>query len=77
MTDAVAATDVRAVAQRARTASRALAVATRAEKDAALLAMADDLEAATDAVLAANAEDVERAEAAGTSANILDRLRLS
>jgi glutamate-5-semialdehyde dehydrogenase len=71
------ANDVREVAQRARTASRELAVATRAEKDAALLAMADELEAATDVVLAANAEDVERAEAAGTPMNILDRLRLS
>ncbi|MGZ5404987.1 MAG: glutamate-5-semialdehyde dehydrogenase [Nocardioides sp.] len=65
------------VAGRARTAARALALATRAEKDAALLAMADDLEAATDAVLAANAEDVARAEGNGTPANIVDRLRLT
>jgi len=77
MTAASPGTDVREVAQRARIASRALAVATRAEKDAALLAMADALEQATDAVLAANREDVERAEASATPASILDRLRLS
>ncbi|HEX6150556.1 glutamate-5-semialdehyde dehydrogenase [Nocardioides sp.] len=77
MANASGETEVRVVAQRARTASRALALATRAEKDTALLAMAEDLEAATDAVLAANAEDVSRAEAAGTPTNILDRLRLS
>jgi glutamate-5-semialdehyde dehydrogenase len=68
---------VRDVAARARQAAHVLAVATRAHKDAALLAMADGLVAAQDAVLAANAEDVERAEAAGTPANIIDRLRLT
>ena len=66
-----------AVAGRARVAARALALATRADKDAALLAMAEDLVAATDDVLTANAEDLQRAEAAGTPANILDRLRLT
>ncbi len=69
--------DVRAVAQRARTASRTLAVATRAQKDAALHAMADGLEAAGRTVLEANAEDLERAEAAETPVNVLDRLRLT
>jgi glutamate-5-semialdehyde dehydrogenase len=66
-----------AVAGRARVAARALALATRADKDAALLAMAEDLVAATDDVLTANAEDLQRAEAAGTPANIVDRLRLT
>ncbi len=66
-----------ATAERARAAARRLALATRAEKDAALLAMADDLVAATDDVLAANDEDLQRAEAGGTSPNILDRLRLT
>jgi glutamate-5-semialdehyde dehydrogenase len=69
--------DVRAVARRARTASRILAVATRAQKDAALRAMADGLEVAGPAVLEANAEDLARAEASGTQASILDRLRLT
>jgi len=66
-----------AVAGRARIAARALALATRADKDAALLAMAEDLVAATDDVLTANAEDLQRAEAGGTPANIIDRLRLT
>jgi glutamate-5-semialdehyde dehydrogenase len=65
------------VAARARTASFGLALATRAQKDAALLGMADALLARSDEVLAANAEDVERAEAGGTPANIVDRLRLT
>ncbi len=69
--------DVRAAAERAGAAGRALALATRAEKDTALLAMADALLAGSAAVLAANAEDVDRAEAGGAPANIVDRLRLT
>ena len=68
---------VLAAAQRARVASRGLALATRAEKDRALLAMADALLADAGGILAANADDVARAEAAGVSANIVDRLRLT
>jgi len=64
-------------AGRARIASRALAVLTRAQKDAALHAMADTLAAATDAVLAANAEDVDAARRAGTSESLVDRLCLT
>jgi glutamate-5-semialdehyde dehydrogenase len=64
-------------AERAREASHTLALATRAQKDAALLAMADTLLARQSEVLAANAEDVARAEADGTPANIIDRLRLT
>ena len=67
----------RVVAERARAAARSLALATRGEKDAALLAMADDLVAATDPVLSANREDLDRAEADGTPAHLLDRLRLT
>jgi glutamate-5-semialdehyde dehydrogenase len=69
--------DVLDVARRARTASHALALATRAEKDRALHAMADALAERHDELLAANAEDVSRAEADGTPANIVDRLRLT
>ena len=69
--------DVLDVARRARAASHSLALATRAEKDRALHAMADALAERHDEVLAANAEDVARAEAAGTPANIVDRLRLT
>ena len=68
---------VRALAARAREASHDLALATRATKDAALLAMADALVDASTPILAANAEDVARAEAAGTAANVVDRLRLT
>jgi glutamate-5-semialdehyde dehydrogenase len=64
-------------AERAREAGHALALATRAEKDAALHAMADALLARSEEILAANAEDVARAEADGTPTNIIDRLRLT
>ncbi len=69
--------ELQVVAERSRTAARALALATRAAKDAALHAMADDLERATAAVVAANLQDLERAEANDTPANIVDRLRLT
>ncbi|MFZ2014159.1 MAG: glutamate-5-semialdehyde dehydrogenase [Nocardioides sp.] len=70
-------TDVTTLARRAREASRALVLATRADKDAALHAMADALEAGVDEVLAANADDVRRAEEADTPAHMVDRLRLT
>lgn len=69
--------EVLAVAGRAREAGHGLALATRAEKDRALHAMADALLERRDELLAANAEDVERAETGGTPANIVDRLRLT
>jgi len=64
-------------AERAREASHGLALATRAQKDAALQAMADALLAGQDAILAANTEDVARAEEGGTPSGIVDRLRLT
>lgn len=69
--------DVVEVATRAREASHELALATRAQKDAALHAMADALLARAAEVLTANADDVQRAEDGGTAANIVDRLRLT
>ena len=69
--------DVLDTARRAREASHGLALATRAQKDAALIAMADALLARCSEVLDANAEDVARAEADGTPPNIVDRLRLT
>ncbi len=60
----------------ARAASHPLAVTSRARKDAALLAMADALEASSTTLLAANAEDVGAAERRGTPAAMVDRLRL-
>ena len=70
-------TDVLDAARRAREASIGLALATRARKDAALLAMAEALLARWSEVASANAEDVARAEEDGTPANIVDRLRLT
>jgi glutamate-5-semialdehyde dehydrogenase len=64
-------------ARRARAAAADLAVRPRADKDAALRAMAEAVEAHTERLLEANAHDVTRAEQAGTSASIVDRLRLS
>ena len=71
------ASSVTEAAERARLASRGLALATRAQKDRALRAMADALVEAETDILAANAEDISRAEAAGTPANVVDRLRLT
>ena len=65
------------VATRARSASLGLALATRAEKDGALQAMARALVDRAAELLAANGEDVARAVADGTPANIIDRLRLT
>jgi glutamate-5-semialdehyde dehydrogenase len=64
-------------AQKARTAALTLSSATRATKDAALLAMADSLAKSETAILEANARDVARAEANGTGAALIDRLRLT
>ena len=62
---------------RAKAASRVLAAASTAAKDAALLAAADLLVASTDAILEANAVDVAREEAGGMTPALLDRLRLT
>jgi glutamate-5-semialdehyde dehydrogenase len=63
--------------RRARTAAAGLAPLSRAVKDAALLAMADALEARSAEVLTANAEDVAAARDAGTSEALIDRLALT
>ena len=63
--------------RRAKAASRRLATASTAAKDAALLAAADLLVAHRAEILTANAVDVARAESAGVSATVVDRLRLT
>src|SRR5665647_2676008 len=68
---------VTAIARDAKVASRALASATRAEKDAALHAMADALLARAGAILAANAADVDAARAGGMKPGLVDRLTLT
>jgi glutamate-5-semialdehyde dehydrogenase len=75
MTDDTAATVLDA-ARRARAVAADLAVLTRADKDAALLAMAATLTDRTNEVLDANVCDVARAEESGTAAALIDRLRL-
>ncbi|MFT4298467.1 MAG: glutamate-5-semialdehyde dehydrogenase [Aeromicrobium sp.] len=68
--------EVHAAARRAREASIPLATATRAVKDAALIAAAEALVAATDRIVEANAADVAAAREAGTGEHVIDRLRL-
>lgn len=60
----------------ARDASSALATATTAVKDAALLAIAAGVRAATDEIVAANHGDLVAGEEDGLSGGLLDRLRL-
>ena len=69
--------DVVALCRAARAAAPAIARATTAEKNAALLAGAAALLARTGELVAANAGDVEAARAAGTAAAFLDRLTLT
>ena len=69
-------TPIHELARRAKAATSALAVASTAEKDAALEAAADFLEANAEPIMEANAVDVASAEASGMEAPLVDRLRL-
>ncbi|MEX3011635.1 glutamate-5-semialdehyde dehydrogenase [Hoeflea sp. TYP-13] len=60
----------------AKAASAPLAIATSEQKNAALTAMADAIDAGTDAILKANAIDMEIAAGTDMAASFLDRLRL-
>ena len=64
------------LARAARAASRRLALLSRADKDAALLALAEALEAATAQILRANDEDIARGRESGLAEGLVDRLRL-
>ena len=68
---------IRDLGARAKAASRLLAQASTADKDAALHAGADLLLERTPDILHANEADIERAEAEGASATVVDRLRLT
>ena len=70
------ATSLRTMARNAKAASRSLATLRTAEKNAALSAIADELEATVDTVLRENAMDVYQAREAGSSDAMLDRLLL-
>ncbi|MHB1067102.1 MAG: glutamate-5-semialdehyde dehydrogenase [Candidatus Nanopelagicales bacterium] len=66
-----------ATARRAREAAVILRQLTRNDKDAALRAMADALDARADGIIDANEADVERARADGTTPALIDRLTLT
>ena len=63
--------------RRARVAARALARTNTEAKNAALLAMADQLRATAGAILRANGKDVEKATTYQLSLPMIDRLRLN
>jgi glutamate-5-semialdehyde dehydrogenase len=65
------------IGRQARTASRRLATASTAEKNAALLAIAAAIRREKAALVAANQEDLAAARAAGLETAMLDRLTLS
>lgn len=65
------------VGQKARTASYQMATASRGTKDAALMAIAEQLEAASAELQTANALDLEAGRAKGLDAALLDRLELT
>lgn len=80
MTETAIPTDVESAVleacRRAKLASRALAIATRTVKDAALLAMADALVAHASRIVEANAKDLERGRENDMTPGLLDRLAL-
>jgi glutamate-5-semialdehyde dehydrogenase len=68
---------VAGLADTARKAARTLVTTTGAERKAALLAIADEIEARSSEIVEANAKDVERAKAEGTHPQTIDRLLLN
>ena len=69
--------EIRDLGKRARAASRALRTLETRDKNAALLSVAEALEAAEPQIAAANAEDVAAARAAGLAPALVDRLTLT
>jgi glutamate-5-semialdehyde dehydrogenase len=67
---------IESLGRRARAAARVLALCPKDRKDAALMAMADAIEAAGDDLRAANAKDLAAAPGHGLNAAAVDRLRL-
>ncbi|WP_420645877.1 glutamate-5-semialdehyde dehydrogenase [Candidatus Leptofilum sp.] len=70
-------TDLIAMGKAAKAAGRVLATLTTDEKNAALMAIADELEAQTETVLAQNALDIADGRKKGLSEGLLDRLLLT
>ena len=69
--------EIRDLGRRARAASRALRTLETRDKNAALLSVAEALEADEPLIAAANAEDVAAARAAGLAPALVDRLTLT
>jgi glutamate-5-semialdehyde dehydrogenase len=69
--------DIREICQKARKAARKIAPEPREKKDAALLAIAREIESKLKDIESANAADTKAAEERGTNAAMLDRLRLT
>jgi glutamate-5-semialdehyde dehydrogenase len=67
---------LRDIGHRAKVAARTLALASTADKDRALAAMARAVRAARAPILAANAEDIAEAKSGGATPAFLDRLML-
>lgn len=65
------------LADTARIAARTLTVATGAQRKAALVAIADAIEARSNEILAANEMDMEAGRSAGLNSSLLDRLLLT
>jgi glutamate-5-semialdehyde dehydrogenase len=66
-----------ALGARARAASKSVAQASTAQKNAALMACAQAIEASREELIAANSEDLEHAKQAGLKDAFVDRLTLS
>jgi glutamate-5-semialdehyde dehydrogenase len=76
MAGADLAQQIEELGKKARAAARALALCPKDAKNAALMAMADALEAAEAEILAANEQDLAAAPGYGLNAAAVDRLRL-
>ena len=70
-------TYMESLGRQARSAGRAMARATTAQKNAALLAMADSIDQSRAAILEANHQDMEAGRERGLDAALLDRLQLT
>ena len=68
---------MRNIGQQAKTAARVLALASTAQKDRALAAMAAAIRSTKSEILAANADDLADGKTAGLTAAMLDRLALN
>jgi len=70
-------TYMESLGREARVAGRAVARASTAQKNAALLAMADSIDQSRAAILEANQQDMDAGRARGLDAALLDRLQLT